>query len=167
MKKIAFILLVFGIQTAIAQKIAYIEVDRILEKMPQHQTATAEIDAQAQQWEEELDSKFSSIESMYNEYVNNESFLSDEMKKQKQDAIIDAEQKAKEYKEEKFGRDGAIYSLQEEKIKPIYDLIYAAAENVAKQESFDYVFEKGKESGWIYTNPQLDLTEKVIQELGL
>ena len=167
MKKIGIILLVFGISVASAQKIGYIEMDRILEKMPEFETANNEINAQVDAWEAELDKKYESIESMYQEFVGSQMSLSEDMRQQKQNAIIEGEKKANEYKDEKFGREGEITKLQESKLKPIYDKIFSSAEAVAMENGFDYVFDKNADSQWIYTNPEMDLTDKVIIALRL
>ncbi len=167
MKKIALILLVIGIQMGFAQNIAYIESSIILEKMPEFEQATTELEEKVNTWETELDNKFQSIESMYNEYVKTEALMSEDVRKQKQEAIFEAERLANEFKESKFGQDGELFTLQEEKLKPSYDKINTASETVATENGYDYVFDKSIESNWIFTNPKHDLTEKVITNLGL
>ncbi len=167
MKNLTLIILFFGFQFAVAQKVAYIEVDKILEKMPAYEQANEAIDAQVKKWDAEMDNKFQSIESMYQEYVQNQAYLTDEVKQQKQEAIIQAENKANEFKEEKYGQEGELNKLQEEKLKPLYDLIYEAAEATARENGYDYLFDKSSETNWIYTNTAHNLTDKVIQKLEL
>jgi len=167
MKKIILILFVLGVQVGFAQKIAYIEMDNILDKMPEFQKASDEVDQQAKQWQSELDTKFESIESMYQEYVKNESTLSDQMKQQKQETIFQAEKQANDFKEEKFGQEGEIMTLQDEKFKPVYDKVFASAEKVAREKGYDYVFDKSQDAAWVYTNPEMNITEAVLSDLGL
>jgi len=167
MKKITLILIVLGIQFGFAQNVAYIESSKIIDKMPEFEQATTELENQVNAWETELDNKFQSIESMYNEYVKTEAMMSEEIRKQKQEAIFEAERLANEYKESKFGQDGELFTLQETKLKPSYDKINAASKLVATENGYDYVFDKSIESNWIFTNPEHDLTEKVIANLEL
>lgn len=167
MKKLLLIVLLLGFQMGFAQKIAYIEVDKILEKMPSFDQANDDIDAQIKLWDEEIEKKFDKIEELYQSYVLNESQLNDEEKKQKQDEIINAENQANEFKDSKFGNDGELMTLQEQKLKPIYDQIYDTTEAIAAEKGYDYVFEKSIESSWIYTNPALNITDEVIKALNL
>ena len=167
MKKVILAFLLLGAQVAIAQQIAFIEMDKILEKMPAFEEAGKTIETQAQQWETELDNKYQSIESMYQEYVNSESMMPDDVKRQKQEAIIEAESKAKEFKEEKFGSEGALSALQQETFGPLVDQVMASAEKVAIENGYSYVFNKSGSENWIYTNPDHDLTDKVIVDMGL
>jgi Skp family chaperone for outer membrane proteins len=63
--------------------------------------------------------------------------------------------------------DGDLSKLQEEKFGPLYDQVYAAAEKVATENGYDYVFDLSADNSWIYTNQAHNLTEKVIAELKL
>jgi len=167
MKNFALILLFIGIQFGFTQNIAFIESNVILEKMPAYETAVDEIEKQVTAWETEIENKFQSIETMYNDYVQNESALSDEVKKQKQEAIFEAERSTNEFKESKFGQEGEVYTLQENKLKSLFDKINQAAETVATEKGYDYVFDKSVDSNWIYTNSAHDLTNAVVTKLGL
>jgi len=167
MKNLVLIFLFLGIQLAFAQNIAYIESNTILDKMPEYETAVAEIENQINAWETELENKFESIETMYTDYVQTEAMLSDEVRKQKQDAIFEAERIANEFKEGKFGQEGELYTMQDNKLKPLFDKINQAAEAVAKEKGYDYVFDKSVDSNWIYTNSTHDLTEDVVKDLQL
>jgi outer membrane protein len=167
MKKIIFGLLLLTFQMGIAQQIAYIETEKIIEKMPEYKVVTDEIDAQIKIWEAEVEAKFKKVEDLYQDYVKNESLFPDDVKQEKQQEIFDAENLAKEYREEKFGREGELQALQNSKLKPLQDSILQTAEKIGKENNYDYIFNKTAESNWIYTNPDHNLTDLVIAELGL
>ncbi len=167
MKNVILGILVIAFQVGVAQKLAYIESDKIVDKMPEHQKANDEIEKQIKEWETAVEEKFKAVEQLYQEYVKNESILSDELKLQKQEEIFEAERQAKDYREEKFGTDGELEKLQESKLKPLQDKILEAARKVSKENNYDYVFDKMPESNWVWTNPEHNLTDLVISELGL
>lgn len=167
MKKVILAALILCVQLAVAQKVAYIEMEKIIEKMPSYEEATKAIDLQAEAWETELDIKFQGIEVLYQDYVKNESSMEEDMKRQKQEAIFNAEAEANEFKEKKFGMEGEISALQEELFGPLYTQVYDTAEKTAIDNGYDYVFDKSSDNSWIYTNPDHDLTEKVIAKMEL
>ena len=167
MKTLVLGLLVIAFQIGLAQNIAYIETDKIIEKMPAYQQATEEIESQIKIWESEVEAKFKKVEDLYQDYVKNETLFPDEIKQEKQEEIIDAEKQAKEFREQKFGQDGDLQLLQESKLKSLQDTILHTAQRIGIEKSYDYIFEKSPETNWIYTNPEHDLTELVIVELGL
>lgn len=169
MKKILFSLFLittFAI-TSHAQKIAYIETDKILENMTEFSVANEQIEASVKEWESQIDTYFKNVEDLYNKYVQQQAQYSEDMKQMKQDEIIEAENEANEFKNQIFGEEGQLSVMQEEKIKPIVDKVFVAAREVAKANNYDYVFEYQEESNWIYLNPAFNLTELVKIELGL
>ncbi len=66
----------------------------------------------------------------------------EDVKQQKQEEIVQSEKQAKEFREQKFGKEGEITKLKEQKIKPLQDNIFKAAEKVALANGYDYVFDK-------------------------
>jgi outer membrane protein len=166
MKTTLVLIMVLALSSAFGQNIAHIEIDKILESMPEYETAAAAIEEQVKQWETELDNRYQGIEKMYQEYVNNEATMTGEEKKMKQEEIFQEENMAREYREQKFGAEGEIQILQEEKFGPLYEKIFTAAEEVATEEGYDYIFDKSSDNSWVYTNPAKNITEKVKEKLG-
>ncbi len=166
MKKVLIAALVLAFHAGIAQRIAYLEIEKIINQMPEYTRANEIIEAQTIQWESEVESKFEAVENLYQEYVKNERMFSDDVKLQKQDEIREAEKLAKEFREQKFGKQGELTKLTEQMIKPLQDNIFKAAEKVATENNYDYVFDKTPESNWIYVKPEHNITEKVIAELS-
>jgi outer membrane protein len=166
MKKIVFGILMLSFHFGIAQNLAYIETEKIVEEMPAYKQAADEIDEQIITWETEVEAKFKKVEELYQSYVKNESIFPDDIKQEKQEEIIEAEKQAKKYREEKFGQDGELQKLQEAKMKPLQDTIMQTATKIAKEKGYDYVFDKSQDTFWIYTNPEHDLTEFVKTALN-
>jgi outer membrane protein len=167
MKKILVALLVMAFNAGIAQRLAYIEIEKIINKMPEYTRANEIIDAQITQWESEVESKFEAVENLYQEYVKNEMLYSADVKSQKQEEIFEAERQAKDFREKKFGKEGELSKLKEQQLKPLQDNIFKAAEKVALANNYDYVFDKPAESNWVYIKPEHNITDKVIAELGI
>ncbi|MFU8843874.1 MAG: OmpH family outer membrane protein [Bacteroidales bacterium] len=167
MRMLLLLVLLVGFQVGFGQKIGYIEVDQILLKMDSFKIAGDQINESVKLWETEIEARFQQVEDLYQDYVMNESQMNDQQKKEKQNQIFQAERQANEFKESKFGQQGELMQIQEEKLKPIYDSIFETTEKVAQKKGMDYVFEKTAESTWIYTNPSLNLTEEVIEALGI
>lgn len=167
MKKVFLILSVLAFNAVLAQRIAYIEVSKIIDKMPEYTAANENIDKQIKSWESEVELKFQEVENLYQDYVKNEMLYPDDVKIEKQNAIVDAEKKAKEFREKIFGKSGELNGMQEQLLKPLEDKIFQTAERIGKENNYEYIFDKRPESSWIYTNPEHNITEKVLTELGL
>ena len=150
-----------------AQKIGYIDSDAIMKKIPEYNEAQGQIDRVSQQWQQELEKKYAGIERLYKEYTAHEVLWPDDVKQQKQEAIFKAEREAKEYRESKFGYNGALFTLQESKIKPLQAKVEKAVAAAAKRKQIAMVFDKAGEVVWLYTDARYDLTEAVLKELGI
>lgn len=150
-----------------AQKSGYVDTKFILSQMEEYTSAQEEVDALSQKWQRELEEMYTGIETMYKNYQAEEVLLTDDVRKQRQEDIFEAERKAKEYKQSKFGYDGELYKVQDEKIKPIQDKVYNAIEEVAKERRLDFMWDKSANAGLLYTNAAFDRTDDVMVKLGL
>lgn len=152
---------------ASAQKFGYINSQEILEQMEDYKAAEAFIEQESQKWQKELEDMYANIEKMYKAYEEEAVLLPEDLKKQRQEAIFNEERKAKEFKKEKFGYDGALYKLQDEKIKPVQDKLFDAVEQMAKEKRLNVVFDKASNTGMIYSDATFDRTADVKSILGL
>jgi outer membrane protein len=137
-----------------------------MDQIPEYQAAQDEIERISQKWQQDLEQKYQAIEQMYTDYQAQEVLLPEDVRKQKQEAIFQAEREAKEYREQKFGYSGELFTLQESKVKPIQDKVFRAVEKVSQQRRYDLVFDKAGEVTWVYTNATYDLSADVLSELG-
>ena len=150
-----------------AQKVGYVNTEDIMQKMPEYKEAQSEIDQISNLWQTELEKKYAAIEQMYQEYAAQEVLYTEEVKQQKQDAIFQLERAAKEYREEKFGYNGNLFSLQENKLKPLQEKIMKAVKEVITRRKYAMVFDQAGNTTWLYTDPAYDLGPEVLEELGL
>jgi len=169
MKKITLSLfaLICLLSFSSAQKIAFFNVDKILDNMPAVKAANAELDKKGKELQKIVDAKFKSLDEMYQDYVKNQDSYSGEMKKLKQDEIINTEKKAKMYRDSIFGADGEMAKLQAAKFQPIYDTVFSIARRIGISNGYDYVIENTPDSQWIYLNPDYDITGLIKKELGI
>lgn len=152
---------------AFSQKLGYVDTQLILSKMDEYGAAKQEVDNLSQKWQKELEGMYADIEKMYKDYQAEEVLLPEDIKKQRQEDIMAAERKAKEYKEKKFGYNGELYKVQDDKIKPIQDKVFDAVEKVAQEKRLDIIFDKNANSGILYSNAAFDRTDDVIIKLGI
>jgi outer membrane protein len=161
------LLLVFGLNFANGQKFGYIDTNFILSKMPEYGKAQSEIDQLSGGWQKEVEDMSRNVENLYSSLKAEEVLLTDEMKKERQDAIHKKEAELKEYQRKVFGFGGLFFLKKQELIKPLQDKVFEAVEKVAKQNRLAIVFDKSGELVMIYTDPRHDYTDFVLEELGL
>jgi outer membrane protein len=151
----------------LAQKFGYIDSDFILSKMPAYPKAQAELDKFSSKSQKEIEDLITEVSKMEKAYQAEEILLTDEMKKEKQNAIEAKRKEAQEKQNKLFGYEGGLFLKKKELLKPIQDDIYKAVEKVARAKLLQFIFDKASDITMIYTDPRHDYTDYVLEELGL
>lgn len=168
MKKIVLILslLVASGINSFAQKWAYIDTEYILSQMPEYKSAQDQLDAASQQWQKEIESKYAEIDKLYKTFQAEQVLLSDDMKRRREEDIIQKEKEAKELQKAKFGTDGELFKKRIELIKPLQDKIYNAVKDIATVGTYAVIFDKSSDLTMIYSNPKFDKSDEVLEKMG-
>jgi outer membrane protein len=164
---LAFIVCVtiLSMTTSHAQKIAYIDLEKILNTVEDYKNAQNEIDNIAQKWQQEIDLEREKIKSMYNRYQAEQVLWSDEMRKKKEEEIVRQEDKVREMYEQRFGPEGALFKKRQELIRPIQEKVYAIIETYANERGYDFIFDINTAAGLLFTNNRWDKTDDIIRRV--
>lgn len=168
MKKYIFFsfLLLIGLGAS-AQKFAYVDTEYILKHMPEYKSSLSQVDGMSQQFQKQVEESFTEIDKMYKSYQADQVLLTDEMRKRRENDIIEKEKKAKELQRLKFGPDGELFQLRTKLLKPIQEKIATVIAETAKSKFIDFVFDKSSESTMmIYASSTYDISNDVISRLG-
>ncbi len=149
-----------------AQKYAYIDSDYILKNVPEYQDAQNQMDELSEKWQKEIEVKFVEIEALYKKYQADVVLLPADMKKKREDEIINFEKEVKQFQQDKFGQEGELFQKRQELIKPIQDKIYNALEEISKAKNYSFVFDKANGASIMYANPKFDISDDILDELG-
>ena len=150
-----------------SQKYAYIDSEYILGNVPEYKEAQAELDRIAALWQKEIEAKFKTIDSMYKSYQVEAITLPDNLKKNREDQIIAAEQDAKNLQKRRFGKDGDLFKKREELVKPIQDRVFTAIEEYAKEKGYAFVFDVSGSMTIVYADQKFDINDPILEKLGI
>lgn len=169
MKKIIFIIALFLTATfsaVKAQSIAYVDSELILKHIPEYVTAQKQLDDLSTTWQQEVDKQYAAIETLYKAYQNDQVLLNDDMRKRREDEIVNKEKEVKEFQRQKFGFEGELYKERTRLIQPIQDRVTTAIKEVANAQGIDLIMDKGTEATFLFANPKLDKSNDIITKLG-
>ena len=167
MKKIiATCLLAFLAITAQAQKFALLDMEYILKHIPAYERANEQLNQVSKKWQAEGEAIQTEAQSMYKNYQRDVVFLSEEQKKERQDAVMKKEREAAELKKKYFGPDGELFKKRNALIAPIQELVYNAVSDVAESRGYQLVLDRASDSGIIYGSPRIDISDDVLSRLG-
>ncbi|MEJ6979180.1 OmpH family outer membrane protein [Pedobacter sp. P351] len=168
MKKLLLIFsfIFFGSISAFAQRFAYVDTEYILQHIPEYISSQKQLDALSQQWQKEADNRFGEIERLYKAYQADQVLLTEDMRKRRENEIVEKEKSAKEYQRLKFGFEGELYQQRIKLIKPIQDRVAGAVKAVAESGQLDMIFDKNSDLILLYASLRLDKSNDVITRLG-
>lgn len=161
-----FCLLAVPVVHAQKVQVAYVDMTYILKNLPQYESANEQLSLVSRRWQKEVDALMQEAKILTSNYQTEQIFLSEEMKKQREEEILDKEKEALELKRKYFGKDGELFKKRESLIKPIQDEIYTAIQEIAQEKKYDVVKDRSADPSLIYMSNKLDISDQVLQKLG-
>lgn len=163
---IIFSFLLFFTSNSIAQlKIAYVNSDAIISALPDAQDAQKKIDAQIQEWKEEIQKMERELDVKQKDFDKRKLVMSDNKKIVIEKELEKLEADITKYRDNKFGYKGELYSQQEEIMKPIQNKIFTAIQEVADDEELDFIFDKSGQIMFLFAKEDYDVTSLVLKKL--
>lgn len=149
-----------------AQRVAIVDVASILEDLSDYKNAQMEIDKVSAEWQQEIAQEYDKIKSMYNKYQAEQVLLSDEVRVQKENEIVEKEKEVRELQKRRFGQEGDLFRKRQELVSPIQDKVFAAIEEYATEKGFDLIFDKSSTGGILFTSGEFDKTEEIKRRIN-
>jgi len=168
MKRLLFILAFVCLSgaSAFAQRFAYVDSEYVLEHIPEYVSAQKQLDALSKQWQTQVDARLKEVENMYKSYQADLALLTPQVRRERENAIVEKEKAAKEFQREKFGFEGDLYQQRIKLIQPIQERVARAIDAVAETNQLDMILDKNSEVILLYASSRLDKSNEVITRLG-
>jgi len=161
------ILILSTVLGASAQKVAIVDINAVLADMPAYQKAQEDLDQVAAQWRQEIAQQYDDIKSLYNKYQAEQVLLSDDVKKQREEEIMDKEKDVRALQKGKFGPEGELFLMRRELVNPIQEKVFDAIEQYALESSYDLILDKAGSAGVLFVSEEYDKTELIRRRLSI
>ena len=162
-KIIMLLSLMFAVSFA-NTKIGYVNSNRIMAEYEPVRDIQIELEKEQRKLEIEFNRILENIDSLSKDYERQRLLMSDERRQNREQEIMNLERTAQEFQMKKFGPEGDITRMQNQKLQPVLEKVQSAIDVIAKERGYDYVLDAITGS-ILYALPQYDLTEDVIKEL--
>ncbi len=169
MKKfiLALIILVSATTFAHAQKYAFVDTDYIFENIPEYTDAQDILDELSMKWQKDIEKKYAEIEKLYKAYQAEAALLPANIKKKKEEEIINKEKELKKFQHDKFGPEGALYKKRIELVQPIQEKVQSVVKEIAEARNYGFIFDKAGGMNVLFADPAFDLSDEVLDRLGM
>jgi len=162
---LAALLLLAGGAASAQMKIGHINSEAIMQTLPEAIDAQKSLDGFVTQWEGELQKMQADWKKKFDEYDKKKLILTEQNRAEIERDLRQSDQAITEFRTKKFGQNGELFQKQNEVMKPVQNKLFKVLEEVAKEDGYDYVFDKSGEILLLYSNDKHDLTRKVLQRM--
>ena len=162
---ISFLAIASQAQTARGVKIGYIDMEFILEKVPDYAEAINQLEQKAQKWKQEIETKNAAITVLKNELKTERVLLTKELIEEREEEIAYLEKELLEYQEKRFGPKGDLIIQKTVLVKPIQDQIFTIVQDVAEQRKYDFIFDRSSDLTMLFADRKYDISEYVVRKL--
>ena len=149
-----------------AQKFAFVDMEYILNNIPNYEMANEQLEQVSKTWQAEVEAKAKEAETMYKNYQAELVFLSEEMKLKKEEEILNKEKEVQELRMKYFGPEGELFKKRQALIMPIQEDIYEAVKDISAKYSYSMVLDRASSDNIIYASPKIDISNEVLSKLG-
>ena len=160
------LLLVVAVYTVNAQRFAYIDTKYVLDNIPEYASAQEQLNIITKEWQGEIQNRYSEVEKLYKEYEVEKVLLSNELKRKREEEIIEKENEIKELQKKYFGTGGDLFTKRQELIKPIQDKVFNAVKEIGEEGNYAMIIDVASGMGILYNDPKFDKSDEVLQKLG-
>lgn len=144
-------------------KIAYIDMEYILDNLPEYRQAATQLDMKAQEWRTEIESKQNEINNLKTELENERPLLTADLIQDMEDEISFLENKLLEYRNKRFGVSGDLIVQKRQLIQPIQDQIFNAIQELGQERNYDFIFENSADALLLFSARRHDLSDVILK----
>lgn len=147
------------------QIIAYIDMEYILENVPEYIQAQNTLDAKVAKWKSNLDKQARHIEVLKSDLANEKTILTKDLIEEKEEEIEIKQVELRRLEALYFGPNGDLFLVRKQLVKPIQDQVYNAIQSIAARKKYDFVFDKSSELVMLYSNKKYDISDLVLSTI--
>ncbi len=164
MKKAFIILaaLVFGTGAAFAQNYMVVDTEKVFKSIDAYNKALAEVDADAERYQKQIDDAFDQLEQAFNTYQQRKASMSAADRAAEEQRIMAREEEITKFQSDTFGEEGTVMKKRVSLIKPIQDKVFAAIEKYAADRGYDIVLDIASNPSVLYYKPSVNHTDAII-----
>jgi Skp family chaperone for outer membrane proteins len=170
MKKIFLVtVLLFTVTNSWSQRnqlIAYIDMEYILENVPEYLEAQNTINAKVAKWKSKLDKQARHIEVLKSDLANEKAILTKDLIEEKEEEITLKQAELRRLESLYFGPNGDMFLVRKQLVKPIQDQVYNAIQSISKRKKYDFVFDKSSDLVMLFSNKKYDISELILSTIN-
>lgn len=146
-------------------KIGYIDMEYILENVPDYTEAKSQLEQKAQKWKQDIETKKIEIAKLKDALKTERALLTKELIDEREEEIKFQEDELLDFQQKRFGPDGDLMTQKAVLVKPIQDQVFTIVQDLAETKKFDFVFDKSSDLTMLFAAKRYDISDQVIRQI--
>jgi len=147
-------------------KIGYIDMEYILQNVPDYIEAKNQLEQKAQKWKQEIEIKQIDITKLKESLKTERVLLTRELIEEREEEIAFQENALLEYQQKRFGPTGDLMVQKAVLAQPVQDQVFTAVQDIAEAKKYDFVFNKTSDLTMLFSAKRYDISDQVIRVLN-
>jgi Skp family chaperone for outer membrane proteins len=152
-------------QTTRGVKIGYIDMEYILEKVPDYTEAKNQLEQKAQKWKQDIETKKVEIAKLKDALKTEKALLTRELIDEREEEIKFQETELLDFQQKRFGPNGDLITQKAVLIKPIQDQVFTAVQDIAEGKKYDFIFDKSSDLTLLFGAKRYDISDQVVRTI--
>ena len=144
-------------------RVGYIDMEYILQNVPDYTEAKSQLEQKAQKWKQEIEVKKVDIAKLKDALKTERVLLTKELIDEREEEIKFQETELLDFQQKKFGPNGDLIVQKAVLIKPIQDQVFTAVQDIAEVKKYDFVFDKSSDLTMLFAAKRHDISDQVVR----
>ena len=163
---LAFLSISFAAQAQRGVRIGYIDMEYILESVPEYQEAATQLDGKVQRWKADIEKMNKEIDQMKLNLANERVLLTKELIEEREEEIKILEDEMIKYQQDRFGPNGDLVIQRRQLVQPIQDQVFNIVQEIAEAKKYDFIFDKSADVVMLFAAKRNDISENVLRSIN-
>src|SRR5690554_5924326 len=146
-------------------RIGYIDMEYILESVPEYREATVQLEGKVQRWKQDIEKRQMEIDQMKLNLANERVLLTKELITEREEDIHIKEDELLQYQQARFGPNGDLMIQRRQLVQPIQDQVFNIVQEVAENRSYDFIFDKSADVVMLFAAKRNDVSDLVLRSI--
>ena len=147
-------------------KLGYIDMEYILQNVPDYTEAKNQLEQKAQKWKQEIEVKKNDITALKDGLKTEKVLLTKELIAEREEEIAFQETELLDYQQKRFGPNGDLTVQKAVLTQPVQDQVFNAVQDIAEAKKFDFIFDKTSDLTMLFAAKRFDISEQVLKVLN-
>jgi Skp family chaperone for outer membrane proteins len=147
-------------------KVGYIDMEYILQNVPDYTEAQNQLEQKAQKWKQEIEAKKNEINKLKEALKAEKALLTKGLIEERISEIVFLENENLEYQQKRFGPNGDLMTQKNALTKPIQDQVFTAVQDIAEAKKYDFIFDKTSDMTMLFAAKRFDISDQIVRVLN-